>query len=68
MSGISILAKDLGFPEGPVAMADGSIILTEINGGWVTRVGAESLWPLAALYSRLRAPVAGSTRSIEPNS
>ncbi|NOG69973.1 SMP-30/gluconolactonase/LRE family protein [Roseicella sp. DB1501] len=40
MSDIRILAKGLGFPEGPVAMADGSIILTEINGGWVTRVGA----------------------------
>jgi gluconolactonase len=35
---LRILAKGLGFPEGPVAMADGSIILTEINGGWVTRV------------------------------
>ncbi|HEY0419062.1 MAG TPA: SMP-30/gluconolactonase/LRE family protein, partial [Acetobacteraceae bacterium] len=41
MTGISILAKGLGFPEGPLAMADGSIILTEINGGWVTRVAAD---------------------------
>ena len=35
---IRILAKGLGFPEGPVAMADGAVILTEINGGRVTRV------------------------------
>jgi gluconolactonase len=41
MSDIRILASGLGFPEGPVAMADGSIILTEINGGWVTRVDAD---------------------------
>jgi gluconolactonase len=41
MTDIRILARGLGFPEGPVAMADGSIILTEINGGWVTRVGAD---------------------------
>ena len=38
---IRILAKGLGFPEGPVAMPDGSIILTEINGGRVTRVGTD---------------------------
>ena len=38
MGDIRILAKGLGFPEGPVAMGDGSIIHTEINGGWVTRV------------------------------
>ena len=38
MSDIEILATGLGFPEGPVVMGDGSIILTEINGGWVTKV------------------------------
>jgi gluconolactonase len=38
---IRILARGLGFPEGPVAMADGSVVLTEINGGRVTRVGAD---------------------------
>jgi gluconolactonase len=38
---IRILAKGLGFPEGPVAMPDGSVILTEINGGHVTRVGTD---------------------------
>ena len=41
MAELRVLARGLGFPEGPVAMADGSIILTEINGGWVTRVDAD---------------------------
>ncbi|WP_245704980.1 SMP-30/gluconolactonase/LRE family protein [Belnapia rosea] len=35
---IRVLARDLGFPKGPIAMPDGSIILTEINGGRITRV------------------------------
>jgi gluconolactonase len=38
---IRILARGLGFPEGPVVTGDGSIILTEINGGRVTRVGTD---------------------------
>ena len=33
-----ILATGLKFPEGPVAMQDGSVILGEIAGGTVTRV------------------------------
>jgi gluconolactonase len=41
MTDIRILANDLAFPEGPVAMADGAIILTEIRGGAVTRVAAD---------------------------
>jgi gluconolactonase len=41
MTDVRILAGGLGFPEGPVALADGSVVLTEINGGWVTRVGAD---------------------------
>ncbi len=41
MSELRILAHDLKFPEGPVAMADGSVILTEIQGGTVTRVGPD---------------------------
>ncbi len=31
MADIRILASGLGFPEGPVAMADGSVILGEIS-------------------------------------
>ena len=38
MPDIDIVASGLGFPEGPVALADGSVVLTEINGGWITRV------------------------------
>jgi gluconolactonase len=38
MSDLRILAHDLKFPEGPVYMGDGSVILGEIAGGTVTRV------------------------------
>src|ERR1051326_712269 len=38
MADIRIVASGLGFPEGPVAMADGSVILGEISGKKVTRV------------------------------
>jgi gluconolactonase len=40
-SDIRIMASGLRFPEGPVAMADGSVILGEIAGGAVTRVSAD---------------------------
>jgi gluconolactonase len=36
-----VLASDLKFPEGPVAMPDGSVILVEIAGGTVTRIGSD---------------------------
>jgi gluconolactonase len=32
------VAEGLGFPEGPIAMADGSVILVEIEAGLLTRV------------------------------
>jgi len=32
------MAAGLGFPEGPVACADGSVLLVEIETGWITRV------------------------------
>lgn len=38
MDGIRILASGLGFPEGPVAMKDGSVVFVELNGGKVSRV------------------------------
>ena len=41
MADIRILASGLGFPEGPVAMADGSVILGEISGRKVTRVAPD---------------------------
>ena len=35
---IELVCEGLGFPEGPIAMADGSVILTEIKGRRLTRV------------------------------
>ena len=35
---IQLVTEGLRFPEGPIAMADGSVILTEIEGGVLTRV------------------------------
>ncbi len=35
------IASGLQFPEGPVAMSDGSIVLTEIARGTITRVSAD---------------------------
>jgi gluconolactonase len=33
-----IIAEGLGFPEGPVAMADGSVLVVEIRPGHITRI------------------------------
>ena len=38
MSHLAIVASGLRFPEGPVAMPDGSVILVEIAAGRITRV------------------------------
>src|SRR5690242_9761111 len=35
---ITDITDGLGFPEGPVAMADGSVLVTELQHGRVTRV------------------------------
>lgn len=35
------LADDLAFPEGPIAMADGSVLVVEIAAGRLSRVSAE---------------------------
>ena len=35
---LKLIADGLQFPEGPVAMADGSVILVEIRRGTLTRV------------------------------
>ena len=37
MAGIEVVAEGLAFPEGPVVMADGSVIVVEIMAGRVTR-------------------------------
>ena len=41
MTDVRILATGLGFPEGPVVMADGSVILTEIRNRRCSRVTAD---------------------------
>ena len=38
MADVKILATGLGFPEGPVACADGSVVLTEIRNGRCSRL------------------------------
>lgn len=38
MTDVTILATGLGFPEGPVVMPDGSVIVTEIRNGRCTRI------------------------------
>jgi gluconolactonase len=35
---LTLVAEDLWFPEGPIAMSDGSIVLVEIRRGTLTRV------------------------------
>src|SRR4051812_10999562 len=40
MSNVRVLATDLAFPEGPVVMPDGSVVLVEIRAQQLTRV-----WP-----------------------
>ncbi len=38
---VEVRADGLGFPEGPVAMADGSVIVCEISRGRLSRVGTD---------------------------
>ena len=41
MPDVRIVASDFGFPEGPVVMPDGAVILTEISGRCCTRIGPD---------------------------
>jgi gluconolactonase len=45
---IELAAEGLRFPEGPIAMADGSVILTEIEGQVLTRVGPDGAKSIVA--------------------
>lgn len=38
---LELVAEGLEFPEGPIAMADGSVILTEIKAGRLTRIAPD---------------------------
>ena len=53
MTQIEIVAQGFGFPEGPVALADGSVVVTEINGGRISRVAADGA------VTRLGTPAGG---------
>ncbi len=48
MAEIRIITEGLRFPEGPVALADGSVVLGEIAGGAVTRVAPDGRKSLVA--------------------
>ena len=41
MTELREIAGGLRFPEGPVAMADGSVLLVEIEARWISRVSPE---------------------------
>jgi gluconolactonase len=41
LADVKVLAEGLKFPEGPVAMADGGILVTEIERGTLSRVAAD---------------------------
>jgi gluconolactonase len=48
MTQVQDLASGLRFPEGPVAMGDGSVIVTEIARGTITRVAADGATDVVA--------------------
>ena len=48
LQSVDVLAAGLAFPEGPVAMPDGSLLVVETTAGRVTRIGSDGrLWPVA---------------------
>jgi gluconolactonase len=48
LTNVRVLAEGLEFPEGPVALSDGSVIVVEIAGGRVTRVSPDGRKSLVA--------------------
>jgi len=65
---IQLIAEDFQFPEGPIAMNDGSVILTEIKRQTLTRVTPDgkkkSWWRPAAV--RMAQPSVLTVPSISP--
>ncbi len=74
---LKIVAEGLAFPEGPIAMPDGSVILVEIKRGTITRVwngkteiiatpgggpNGAALGPDGALYEQILIRLAHSLR------
>jgi gluconolactonase len=62
MSDIRVLATGLEFPEGPVAMPDGSVLLVEIRGQRLTRV-----WPSGRTEVVARIPGGPNGAAIGPD-
>src|SRR5215468_1808130 len=48
---VRVLATGLRFPEGPVALADGSILLVEIEAARLTRVAPDGTKTIAAQHT-----------------
>lgn len=46
---VQVVATDLDFPEGPVAMEDGSVVLVEIAGGKLKRVSPDGVVSVMAV-------------------
>ena len=65
---LKLVAEGLQFPEGPVAMADGSVILVEMRRGTLSRVTAEGHGAVRSPNSA-RVPMAPpSARTAQPTS
>ena len=47
-----VIAEGLRFPEGPIALADGSLLVVEVRGGTLTRVGADGTTTTVANLDR----------------
>lgn len=43
-----VIAEGLRFPEGPIAMDDGSVVLTEIEKGTIARISADGAYSVVA--------------------
>jgi sugar lactone lactonase YvrE len=61
MANIRVLATDLEFPEGPVVMPDGSVVLVEIRGKRLTRVYPDGRKEVVAQIPGGSAPTARCT-------
>ena len=48
MTELTIVAQGLRFPEGPVALSDGSVVVAEVAAGRITRVGADGATSVVA--------------------
>jgi gluconolactonase len=48
LANVRLVAEGLEFPEGPVALSDGSVIVVEITAGRITRVGPDGAKSLVA--------------------